>query len=169
MTKSFEYWSSKPTNCSILQKNMLAKASRFVTSSLEKAFFAWGLTVARHPFPVSIINAAITVITANSTRPYLPAIFTPWHPHQLPSSHQVILGSLILSAIFSLGLLRLRMEHQVVLSDVDYDNVGADIDNDANYYDAYDKKDHVMYLRTRPTFSGFPPPPTTICIKLGSR
>ena len=89
--------------------------------------------------------------------------------HQLPSSHQVILGSLILSAIFSLGLLRLRMEHQVVLSDVDNINVGADIDNDANYYDAYDKKDHDMYLRTRPTFSGFPPPLTTICIKLGSR
>ena len=81
----------------------------------------------------------------------------------------MILGSLILSVIFSLGLLRLRMEHQVVLSDVDYDNVGADIDNDANYYDAYDKKDHDMYLRTRPTSSGFPPPPTTICIKLGSR
>ena len=68
------------------------------------------------------------------------------------------------------------MEHQVVLSDVDYDNVGADIDNDANDYDACnednetaDKKDHDMYLRTRPTFSGFPPPLTTICIKLGSR
>ena len=67
VTKSFENWSSKPTNRSILQKNMLAKASRFVTSSLEKAFFAWGLTVARHPFPVSIIKTAITVIRANNT------------------------------------------------------------------------------------------------------
>ena len=31
------------------------------------------------------------------------------------------------------------MEHQVVLSDVDNDNVGADIDNDANDYDACDE------------------------------
>ena len=154
---------------------MLAKASRFVTSSLEKAFFAWGLTVARHPFPVSIINAAITVITANNTRSSLPGIFTPWHPHQLPSSHQVILSSLILSAIFSLGLLRLRMEHQVVLMLIlimmmpilrimvmmllKYNDDKDDADN----------MDHDMYLRTRPTFSGFPPPLTTICIKLGSR
>ena len=36
-------------------EKMLAKSSRFVTSNLEKAFFAWGLTVARHPFPVIII------------------------------------------------------------------------------------------------------------------
>ena len=68
------------------------------------------------------------------------------------------------------------MEHQVALSDVDNDNVGADIDNDANDYDACDednenadKKDHDTYLQARLTFSGFPPPPTTICTKLGSR
>ena len=68
------------------------------------------------------------------------------------------------------------MEHQVVLSDVNNDNVGADINNDANDYDAYnednenaDEKDHDTYLQTRPTFSGFPPPLTTIYIKLGSR
>ena len=67
------------------------------------------------------------------------------------------------------------MEHQVVLSDVDNAD-SADIDNDANDYDAYnednenaDEKDHDTYLQTRPTFSGFPPPLTTICIKLGSR
>ena len=45
---------------------MLAKSSRFLTSSLEKAFFAWGLTVARHPFPVIttgiILILIITVI-----------------------------------------------------------------------------------------------------------
>ena len=48
------------------------------------------------------------------------------------------------------------MEHQVVLSDVDNDNVGADIDNDANDYDDYnednenaDKKDYDTYLQTQ--------------------
>ena len=68
------------------------------------------------------------------------------------------------------------MEHQVVLSDVNNDNVGADINNDANDYDAYnednenaDEKDDDTYLQTRPISSGFPPPPTTICTKLGSR
>ena len=60
------------------------------------------------------------------------------------------------------------MEHQVVLSDVDNDNVGAEIDNDEDNENAA-KKDHDTYLQTRPTFSGFPPPLTTIYIKLGSR
>ena len=44
---------------------MLAKWSRFVTSNLEKAFFAWGLTVARHPFPVMIQPIIIIILIIN--------------------------------------------------------------------------------------------------------
>ena len=47
---------------------MLAKWSRFVTSNLEKAFFAWGLTVARHPFPVMIQPIIIIILIINLTK-----------------------------------------------------------------------------------------------------
>ena len=50
---------------------MLRKASRFLTSNLENGFFAWGLTVARHPFPVIIIGMTINIHHCH-------------HHHQLP-------------------------------------------------------------------------------------
>ena len=89
------------------EKTMFSKGSKLLTSSLEKAFFAWGLTVARHPFPVIIIVKVISItviIIALITVIVISSI-----------CHQVILGSLTLSAILSLGLLNLRMEHQVAL------------------------------------------------------
>ena len=89
------------------EKTMFSKASKILTSSLEKAFFTWGLTVARHPFPVIIIVKVISItviIIALITVIVISSI-----------CHQVILGSLTLSAILSLGLLNLRMEHQVAL------------------------------------------------------
>ena len=80
---------------------MLTNASRFLTGNLEKGFFAWGLTVARHPFPV-IITAIITIIPINRI-------------NRIKICFQVILGSLTLSAILSVGLLNLNVEHQVLI------------------------------------------------------
>ena len=89
------------------EKTMFSKASKILTSSLEKAFFTWGLTVARHPFPVIIIVKVISITVI------IIVIITVIIISSI--CHQVILGSLTLSAILSLGLLNLRMEHQVAL------------------------------------------------------
>ena len=89
------------------EKTMFSKASKILTSSLEKAFFTGGLTVARHPFPVIIIVKVISITVI------IIVIITVIIISSI--CHQVILGSLTLSAILSLGLLNLRMEHQVAL------------------------------------------------------
>ena len=90
------------------EKTMFSKASKILTSSLEKAFFTWGLTVARHPFPVIIIVKVISITVIIIVLITVIIIIS-------SICHQVILGSLTLSAILSLGLLNLRMEHQVAL------------------------------------------------------
>ena len=61
---------------------MLTKASRFFTSSLERGFFAWGLTVARHPFPVSITR--ITIHHCHHQHPR----HHHHHHHHTPRYHQ---------------------------------------------------------------------------------
>ena len=71
---------------------MLTKASRFFTSSLERGFFAWGLTVARHPFPVSITR--ITIHHCHHQHPrhhhHTPCYHNHHQEHQQP--HYVLSG-----------------------------------------------------------------------------